>query len=117
DAQSAEPSERDRHTRLGDRVHRGGEDRNVERELAREEGACRDLAREDIAAGGDEEDVVEGETFGAELLLRGQSRALTRMSLPGRNRADYFAFVGPPMLLSALSLPTLKVAEAPAVEV
>src|SRR5439155_11749636 len=65
----------------GDRVHGRGEDRNVERELAREEGARRDLAREDITAGGDEEDVVEGETFGAELFLRGQSRALTTRSL------------------------------------
>src|SRR5439155_6247859 len=80
-AEAAEPSERDRQARLGDRVHGRGEDRNVERELARQEGARRDLAREDITAGGDEEDVVEGQSFGSELLLRGQTAALTPRSL------------------------------------
>src|SRR6266850_2191983 len=81
DTETAEARERNGHARFGDGVHRRGDDRDVERELAREERSGGDLAGEDVAAGWDEEDVVEGEPFGAELLLRGQSRALTPMSL------------------------------------
>src|SRR4051794_14732362 len=36
DAKTAEPAERDRQTRVRDRVHRRGEDRDVEADLVRE---------------------------------------------------------------------------------
>ena len=49
--------------RLGDRVHRRGDERDVELELARQLGADLDLCREDLAVGRDEEDVVERERF------------------------------------------------------
>ena len=44
---------------LGDRVHRGGDERDVERELAGERRAQIDVARKDVARAGHEEDVVE----------------------------------------------------------
>ena len=84
DAEPAEPPERDREARVGDRVHRGGEDRDIEADLVREAGLGRDLRREDVAAGRDQEDVVEGQTFLGELVLPGQSAALTRASVSAR---------------------------------
>jgi len=81
DAEPAQQSERDRHRRLGDRIHRGGEDRDVQGDLASDDGTGRDLAGEDVAAGRDEEHVVEGEALGAELLLPVHA-ALTRSIVP-----------------------------------
>ncbi len=89
-AHPTEPAERDGHARFRDGVHRGREDRDVERELAREEAAGRDLAGADVAAGRDEEDVVEGEPFGSELLLWGHAAALTRSSVSSA-KGRYFA--------------------------
>ena len=84
DAQSAELSERDRRARVGHRIHRRRDDRDRETELAGEPRRRGDLGREDVAAGGDEEDVVEGQAFLRELLLRAHGRAaLTRASVFG----------------------------------
>src|SRR5207302_6675116 len=60
DTEAAETAERDRKARIGDRVHRGGQDRYIEADLIREAGLGRDLGREDVAAGRYQEDVVEG---------------------------------------------------------
>ena len=84
DAEAAQATERDREGRVGDRVHRGGEDRDVQADLVRETGLGGDLRGEDVAAGRDEEDVVEGEPFFGELVLPGQSAALTRASVSTR---------------------------------
>ena len=81
DPKTAQAPERDRKARVGDRVHRGGEDRDVEADRVGEAGLGRDLGREDVAAGRDQEDVVEGQTFLSELVLPGQSTALTRASV------------------------------------
>src|SRR5437867_188395 len=84
DAETTEPAQGDRKARVGDRVHRGGEDRDIEADLVREAGLGRDLRGEDVAAGRDQEDVVEGQTFFGELVLPGQSAALTRASVSAR---------------------------------
>ena len=84
DPKAAQAPERDRKARVGDRVHRGGEDRDVEADLIGEAGLGRDRGREDVAAGWDQEDVVEGQTFLGELVLPGQSAALTRASVSVR---------------------------------
>ena len=70
DADPAEPRERDRHPRLGDGVHRRGDDRDLERDRARQAGRGGDVVREDGRLGRDEQDVVEGEAFLRELVLQ-----------------------------------------------
>ena len=47
--------------RLGDRVHRGAEQRDVERMRARQLRRDVGVAREDLGRGRDQQDVVEGE--------------------------------------------------------
>ena len=84
DAEPAQAPERDREARLGDGIHGGGEDRDVEADLVRKAGLGGDLGREDVTAGRDQEDVVEGQTFLGELVLPGQSAALTRASVSVR---------------------------------
>ncbi len=59
--------ERDREARLGDRVHRGGDERDRELDRRREPRAGRDVVREDVRLRRDEEDVVEGEALLPEL--------------------------------------------------
>ena len=60
--------ERDRHPRLGDRVHRGGDERDLERDRAGQ-AACRDdVVGEHGRLGRHEQDVVEGEAFLRELV-------------------------------------------------
>ena len=88
-AHATKPAEGDGHARLGDRVHGRREQRDVEGQLAGEEGAGRDLGGEYVAAGRDEEHVVEGEPFGAELLLRDHATALTRSSVPSGTGATW----------------------------
>ena len=55
--------QRDGQLGLGDGVHRRGEDRDVERDLARELGAGVDLAGQELGVAGLEQDVVEGDAL------------------------------------------------------
>ena len=80
-SEAAEESQRDRQARVGDGVHGGGEDRNPEHQLVREARRGRDLGRKYVAAGRDQEDVVEGQAFLGELLLPVQYTGLTRASV------------------------------------
>ena len=59
--------ERDREARLGHRVHRRRDDRDRELDRARQARARRDVVRQDVRLGRDEQHVVEGEPFAAEL--------------------------------------------------
>ena len=61
DADAAFLGDRDREAGLGDRVHRGGNDRDVDPDAARQARAERDFARDDRGMRGDEQDVVERE--------------------------------------------------------
>src|SRR5882724_566097 len=47
--------------RLGHRVHGGGDERDVQFELAAEAGLQGDFARQDARVGGEEENIVEGQ--------------------------------------------------------
>ena len=78
-ADAAGACERHREARLRDRVHRGRDDRNRERDLARQ--ACRggDVVRKDVRLGGDEQNVVEGQPFAGELLVE-REKALELVS-------------------------------------
>ena len=67
DADSTLARERDREARFGDRVHRGRDDRDREVDRARQAGTGRDVVRQDVRGGRDEEDVVEGEALAPEL--------------------------------------------------
>src|SRR6185503_14332687 len=61
DADAALLRDRDREPRLGHRVHRGGDDRDVEGYAAGEAGLETDFTREDGGVGGDQQDIVEGQ--------------------------------------------------------
>ena len=61
DADPAFLRERDREPRLGDRIHRGRDDRGIERDAAGEPGPEGDFARYDERVGRDQQDVVERE--------------------------------------------------------
>ena len=52
----------DRHVGFGDGVHRGGQDRDVEADLAREPAAHIGGRRQGVARGGHEEHIVERQT-------------------------------------------------------
>jgi hypothetical protein len=67
---AAAPREGDRHPRLGDGVHRRGDERDLERDRARQARGRDDVVREDRRLGRDEQDVVEGEAFLRELVPR-----------------------------------------------
>ena len=67
DADAALARERDREAGLGHRVHRRRDDRDRELDRGREAGARRDVVRQDVRLGRNEEDVVEGEPFATEL--------------------------------------------------
>ena len=81
DADAAGLRHRDRHARFGDGIHRGGDDRNVERDGAGDVGADVDLGREHIRKARFEKHVVERVGFAdileslhgrhCQLLLRG----------------------------------------------
>ena len=64
DADPAELGERDRHVRLGHRVHRRGQDRDVQRDVAGEECPGVRLAWQDPGFERLQKDVVEGESEG-----------------------------------------------------
>ena len=63
DADAAFLSDRDREAGLGDRVHRGRHEWQVEPDAAGEARRQVDLARQHVRVGGDEQDVVESECF------------------------------------------------------
>src|SRR5207253_7697085 len=108
-SEATETAERNSHGRIGDGVHGRGEDRDVEADLVREAGLGRDLGREDVAAGGDQEDVVEGQAFFGELLLPGQPAALTRASvLEGVARYSSVAVRSGPIPTMPTRAPTLS---------
>ena len=67
DADAAFARQRDRQARLGDRVHRGGDDRDLEHDRPRQPRRSRDVVRQDGRLGRHEQDVVEGEPFLREL--------------------------------------------------
>jgi hypothetical protein len=67
DADPALARERDREARLGDRVHRGRDDRDREVDRAGEAGARRNVVRQDVGLGRDEQDVVERQPLLTEL--------------------------------------------------
>ena len=70
DADPAEAGEADGHARLRDGVHRGGDERDLERDRAGQAARGRDVVREDGGLGGEEQDVVEGEALLRELVLQ-----------------------------------------------
>jgi hypothetical protein len=69
DSDSSLARDRDREARLGDRVHRGRDDRDRELDPRRQPRRDRDVVREDMRLGRPEEDVVESEPLLAELVL------------------------------------------------
>ena len=71
DADAALARERDREARLGDGVHRRGDDRDAELDRPRQARAGRHVVRQHARLGGHEEDVVEGEPFLRELPVQG----------------------------------------------
>ena len=64
DAEAALLGHGDGEARFGDGVHGGGHQRGVERDVAGELGLRADLGGDDVAVGGDEQDIVEGKGFG-----------------------------------------------------
>ncbi len=69
DTDPALSGERNRKPGLGDRVHRGGDDRDLERDRPRQPGDRRDVVREDVRLGRNEQHVIEGQTLLRELVL------------------------------------------------
>ncbi len=53
----------DRQVRFGHGIHRGGQQRNVQRDIAGELGAQGSLGRKNVGVGRDEQHVIEGECF------------------------------------------------------
>ncbi len=67
DPHSAFTRERDCKARLGDRVHRGRDDRDLDRDCPRQPRCGRNVVREDSRLGRDEQDVVERQPLFPEL--------------------------------------------------
>ena len=63
DADAAFTRQRDRKPRLGHRVHRGGHDRDLDRDLTRQPGGGRDVIRKHAGLGRNEQHVVERQPF------------------------------------------------------
>ena len=72
--------ERDREPRLGHRVHRGGDDRDLERDRPRQPRRGAHVVRQHGRLGGHEQHVVEGEPFLAELRSHSNLSSLPRSS-------------------------------------
>jgi hypothetical protein len=88
DADAAFLRDRDREARLGDRVHRGGHDRDLDADRAGEARGQRDFAGNDRGMRGDEQDVVErerGTDDTHEARLQAQIGIITAR-IPGRRR-------------------------------
>ena len=69
DPDSARARERDRKPRLGDGVHRGGDDRELEHDRPRQPGGRAHVVRQHARLGREQQHVVEREPFLAELHL------------------------------------------------
>jgi hypothetical protein len=69
DADAALLGQRDGQVRLGDRVHGGADDGNIQGNLAGKRGARIGLGGHDTAAGRLEQDVIESEAFGNAVLV------------------------------------------------
>ena len=67
DPDSSLPGHGDRHPGLGDRVHCGGEEGNLETYTPREQGGDRSLPRMHQGMSRDQENVVEGEALAENL--------------------------------------------------
>jgi hypothetical protein len=63
DADAAGLRHRDRHSRLSDGVHRGGDNGNIERDRAGRERANVGLGRQDVGKARLQKHVIEGECF------------------------------------------------------
>ena len=82
DADAALARERDREPRLGDRVHRGGDDGDAQLDRPCQPRSRRDVVRQHARLGGDEEHVVEREPFLRELpVQRNEPLELVRTDL------------------------------------
>ena len=93
DADAAFLRERDRRTRFGDGVHRGGDQRNGQANLGGELRGRVGVLRQDLRGSGHQQDVVEREAF--EQLPRASSRGTSRASRwkkkPGRTSGLAFS--------------------------
>ena len=69
DPDPALAGKRDRERRLGDRVHRRGDDRDLECDRRRQARCRGDVVRENCRLGRNEQHIVEGEAFLAELAV------------------------------------------------
>ena len=69
DPDSALARERDRQPGLGDRVHRGADDRDLERDRPGQPRRGAHVVRQHGRLGGNEQDIVEGEAFTAKLVV------------------------------------------------
>ena len=74
DPDPALAGESDRHPRLGHRVHRGGDDRDLERDRPGQPGRGRDVVREHGRLRRNQQDVVEGEAFLRRTSRNGRAR-------------------------------------------
>ena len=63
DAEPAVLGHGDRHLRFGDRVHRRGDDRDVESDRAGEPRPDRDIGGQHLGVAGPQQHVVEGQAF------------------------------------------------------
>jgi hypothetical protein len=90
--EDAEPTlacERDREPRLGDRVHRGRNDRDLERDRPRQARRRGDLVRQYRRLGGHEQDVVESQPLTRKLPIElDQALDRLRRELYGQLAAD-----------------------------
>src|SRR6266542_4908861 len=86
DAQAAFTGEGDAQPRLGDGVHRRGEDGDGELDAARQARSRVDVVGDDVAAAGDEQDVVEGQCLAEKLGARLDALYGDRVSVGTRNR-------------------------------
>jgi hypothetical protein len=68
DAHAALAGHRDGHPGLGDGVHRAGQQRHLDGDIARDAARGVGLARDDVGLAREQQDVVEGEAQGGELL-------------------------------------------------
>ena len=68
DSDAALLRQRDGQVRFGDGIHGGGNDRNVQGDLAREAGARVDFGGQHFAAGRFEQNIVESEALGEHVL-------------------------------------------------
>ena len=67
-AEAALAGHRDRHPRLGDGVHRGADQRHLERDLAGQPGRGVDVGRRQVGLARQQQDVVVGQAEGGELV-------------------------------------------------